>query len=465
MKLLELQPTYENLIATYKNDSIERNTALHYFVELLESLDGCTSISVNGKWGCGKTFFVKQAKMIIDSFNEHTNNLTKEEKTEILNTWRAFHITEKDRTLIPQVCVYYDAWQHDNDDDPLLSLVYEIYTNVENDYSFKKSKDCIEKCATIADLLSSKNYGAVINKLRESDDPLTKVKENRSLTESINDFISSILPEQGDRLIIFIDELDRCKPTYAVRLLERIKHYFSNKNVTFVFSVNLSELQHTVKQYYGAEFDASKYLNRFFDIPVTIPKANLKKFYDTLSIVDTRDLCNNIVNSVIKTYNFELREIAKYRQLIKLAAPLTNPNGSQKYDYSFSEGTGRWLYLNAIVPIALGLQLYNNTLYNNFLEGKDATPLIDILSTEDYKDWVCSRLLSDSEEFEDTGTGKTVVKIEDKLKEYYDALFNYDYNAYNRYQKNIGRVSVTAEAKKSIFEAISVLSRYADYSE
>lgn len=465
MKLLELQPTYENLISTYKNDSIERNTALHYFVELLESLDGCTSISVNGKWGCGKTFFVKQTKMIIDAFNEHTKFLTQGAKTEIVNTWRAFNPEEQDRTLMPQICVYYDAWQHDNDDDPLLSLVYEIYTNVVNDYSFKKSKDCIEKCATIADLLSGKNYGAVINKLREADDPLTKIKENRSLSESINDFISSLLAEQGDRLIIFVDELDRCKPTYAVRLLERIKHYFSNKDVTFVFSVNLSELQHTVKQYYGTEFDASKYLNRFFDIPVTIPKANFEKFYESLSIQDSRDLCNNIVNSVIKKYDFQLREIAKYRQLIKLAVPLTNPNGSQKYDYSFSEGTGRWLYLNAIVPIAIGLQLYNNTLYNNFLEGKDATPLIDILSTDDYKDWVCSRLLSDSEEFEDTGTGKAVVKIEDKLKEYYDALFNYDYNAYNRYQKNIGRVSVTAEAKKSIFEAISVLSRYADYSE
>ena len=49
--------------------------------------------------------------------------------------------------------------------------------------------------------------------------------------------------KKGNRLIIMVDELDRCKPSYAVKLLERIKHYFTNDRITFVFSVNTYELE------------------------------------------------------------------------------------------------------------------------------------------------------------------------------------------------------------------------------
>lgn len=465
MKSYEIQPTMKNLTSTYKSDTIERNKHLHYFVDLLETIDGCAALAVDGKWGCGKTFFVKQVKMIIDAFNEQTNFLTDEEKASVLGTWRTFHSNERDRVLKPQICVYYDAWQHDNDDDPLLSLVYEIYTNVNNDYSFKKSKDGIEKLATIVDLLSGKNYGEIINTLRESDDPLSKIKENRSLTENINEFISSLLAEQGERLIVFVDELDRCKPTYAVRMLERIKHYFANENVTFVFSVNSIELQHTIKQYYGANFDACRYLNRFFDLMIPLPKANLQKFYSTIGFSSSYYTYNSVANTVIETYGFELREIAKYTQMIKIAASAPTTSHTRNYDFSFPDGQGRSFCLLAIVPIVVGLQLYDGKKYSDFISGKEYTPLVEILLQQQYSNWLCSTLLTDKEELEDSGTGKTVVKLEDKLQELYDALFNYIYDVSNNYRKNIGKISIDQNTKKVIFEAISLLSGYADYSE
>ena len=94
----------------------------------------------------------------------------------------------------------------------------------------------------------------------------------------INEFFSAIFKEQGNRLVIFIDELDRCKPDFAVKLLERIKHYFVNPDITFVFSINSMELQHTIKQYYGSEFDACKYLDRFFDLRIVLPDISTEKF-------------------------------------------------------------------------------------------------------------------------------------------------------------------------------------------
>jgi predicted KAP-like P-loop ATPase len=67
-------------------------------------------------------------------------------------------------------------------------------------------------------------------------------------------------------LIIFVDELDRCKPSFAVKLLEQIKHYFLLQNVTFVFSTNILELSKTISKFYGNDFQGDKYLNRFFDL-------------------------------------------------------------------------------------------------------------------------------------------------------------------------------------------------------
>lgn len=101
------------------------------------------------------------------------------------------------------------------------------------------------------------------------------LQEQKDIHAQIEELLASLLAERGNRLVIFIDELDRCKPTFAIQLLERIKHYFSNDQITFVFSVNTTELQHTIKQYYGTDFNATRYLDRFFDFRIDLPPANM----------------------------------------------------------------------------------------------------------------------------------------------------------------------------------------------
>ena len=64
MRTYELKPTYNNLFSTYIEDSILRNKDLFYFIKILDTMNDSCSIALNGAWGSGKTFFVKQAKMI-----------------------------------------------------------------------------------------------------------------------------------------------------------------------------------------------------------------------------------------------------------------------------------------------------------------------------------------------------------------------------------------------------------------
>lgn len=87
--------------------------------------------------------------------------------------------------------------------------------------------------------------------------------------------------EQRKPLVVFIDELDRCCPTYAIELLELAKHLFAVDGVMFVLGVNRSELAESVKAVYGDSFNAEGYLHRFFDLDIRLQSPDRKAFIES----------------------------------------------------------------------------------------------------------------------------------------------------------------------------------------
>lgn len=79
-------------------------------------------------------------------------------------------------------------------------------------------------------------------------------------------------------IFIFVDELDRCRPTYAIELLENIKHLFGVEGVYFVVATNIGQLSHSVSALYGDKFNAEQYLKRFFDQEYLLPSPKNEKF-------------------------------------------------------------------------------------------------------------------------------------------------------------------------------------------
>ena len=130
-----------------------------------------------------------------------------------------------------------------------------------------------------------------------------------------------MLVERGNRLVVFIDELDRCKPSYAVQLLERIKHYLYDDRITFVFSVNLGELQHTIKHYYGNTFDACRYLDRFFDLKIDLKLIDINKFIELRGLWSDdeykMDICYSADRVLAKFYHFSMRMTDRYFKQVK----------------------------------------------------------------------------------------------------------------------------------------------------
>lgn len=189
MKSIELQPNKENLLRTFELDAIERNVDIYRFINLLNAIEDNCSVALDGAWGSGKTFFVKQTKMILDAYNEFIGSHDDIENNTIRTHFEAMQ-TGMRRVPIdvqPEVSVYYDAWSNDNDIDPMLSLVYEILQTVNTDYSFKKSADCLKIAAAIADFFTGKKVTTLVEAFTQTD-RLAALKEQKSIHTLIHDY-------------------------------------------------------------------------------------------------------------------------------------------------------------------------------------------------------------------------------------------------------------------------------------
>lgn len=137
--------------------------------------------------------------------------------------------------------------------------------------------------------------------------------------------------EEGKPVVFFVDELDRCNPHFAVKILERIKHLFDIPNVVFVLSIAKNQLEYAIQGYYGSSnIDAANYLRRFIDVEFTLPKADPDKFcqflyeyYDFGSVFNSKERVQHnefrsdestfqqITNTLIGNVDIDLRTADK----------------------------------------------------------------------------------------------------------------------------------------------------------
>lgn len=459
MKMYDLLPTRENILETFYQDSLDRNNDIYMFTDILESLETGCSIAIDGSWGSGKTFFVKQTKLFLDANNDYLRIMNDEDKSSIRSIWKSTH-RGKYPVCKNQVSVYYDAWENDSDEDPILSLVYSILKSVDMDFQIPNNSGLILTAANILEFFTGKSWAKLIEAFR-GQDPLENIRSSKAIEAEVNRFLDALLEERGDRLVIFIDELDRCTPSYAVRLLERIKHYFSNDRITFVFSINTNELQHTIKKCYGNDFDACRYLDRFFDLRISIPPANMNKFYRSINFSQTRYYYDMTCHAVIQKHRFSLRETARYVNLVKTAAYDITHENKRNHELVFSDGKALRFCLHYIVPIILGLKIADATMCDRFLSGADPSPLHDI--SQDLPSSFFEILLEQNESFEPNPGDQTkkVVTVKEKLDKVYAALFNTNFSGVV-YRVIIGQCLFTSNTAVELLQATSLLSEFTD---
>lgn len=283
--------------------------------ELISAREGQRgwTVALDAAWGAGKSFFIKR----------WTDDLRRQGYPVVL----------------------FDAWENDIGEEASVALMAEINEemkqwigklskaeNIENkarelvvDVGRKLRKSVMPVAKVVASGLLKKAIGVGLQEILDGSDSADDAdsKEERNLASSADDVLDKVfevsieehqrrkseirdfkkalvdlidlIHEQADAnypLFVFIDELDRCRPTYAISMLEEVKHILGVDKVCFVVSTNLSQLRHSVCAVYGQDFDAEMYLKRFFDQSVELPAyisiAHVEQLYDLFDIISSR---------------------------------------------------------------------------------------------------------------------------------------------------------------------------------
>lgn len=452
----EILPTEDNLIESYSNNSLDRNKYIEQFYKMLTSnTSNFSTISLDGKWGSGKTFFIKHTQLLMSV------KLYEERKADFTSIFGKYD-DEKYSTIKYKVSnldqcdvfpFYYDAWDNDSDPFPVLSILYSICKSLDNGLLEKKSikenfnsiLSCLSKSAPI--LFGVPDiYGCIkqINddfKSSRNKELLLPVTDHHSIIESIKALIKVVIDNSHCKsIVIFVDELDRCNPSYAVRLLEDIKHYFSIDNVTFVFSVNLSELQHMVKMVYGDKFDAFRYLDRFFDIRLNLPAIDQERYLkQEISQSEHIGILDHSILAVSSLFKLELREFYKFSKIVHLLA---------ENDSNSCIPEARHFVFYILLPLAIGLKFFDIEKFNNFIEGKDPSMVLKILTNQDVRHVIKLILLDNNADLENNNGDK----IEELVQDAYQAVFEVKY-------KNVGKCDFSGDWKSILLSKVCMIQK------
>lgn len=243
-------------------DEFKREKIADNLIKLIKADFHTSPMVVNGQWGSGKS-----------EFSHKLINKIKETEPE----W---------------ITIYIDAFRYDHIEDPLVMLITQISSSLPKDSPEKK--DFITKAIPVLKVLG-KVFGKagiswilkqkaedIGDDLQEAikdgsedliDKGIEKVFEDFEKEDEVLIAFKQSLEKiaESKKIIICIDELDRCRPSFALSLLEKVKHVFDIKNIEFLFMANIEQVEAMVRKQYGHTIDAEAYLTKFFPVNIKLP--------------------------------------------------------------------------------------------------------------------------------------------------------------------------------------------------
>ncbi|WP_197279026.1 KAP family P-loop NTPase fold protein [Vibrio coralliirubri] len=256
-------------------------------------------LNLNGSWGTGKTEFLRRLYV---------------------------ELAEQSHPV-----VYIDAWESDFLKDPLTVICTELlnqlgfmFKNCKADKRFKNYQSCIDhlnglminfnklsemmqaagqsysqftgeqtdfthiklfeqvigvagpKVASMKGV-DSTNQSLLAKLVSQQNDLKDSMESIRHQIKTISGIMSDLYDLEAP-IVVLLDELDRCRPDYAIKMLEIIKHFFNVEGCAFLIATDTKSLESSIKAVYGAEFESERYLRRFFNQRITLKKPSIFEY-------------------------------------------------------------------------------------------------------------------------------------------------------------------------------------------
>ena len=325
-----------------KLDILQRDEFVKQLERMIENISAnksSTCFAINGKWGCGKTFVLD---MLQEKLEAKQNEETADNKYFIIR---------------------YNSWAYDYYAEPVIAIVASMVKIIESkikllpDSEIKSKGLGILKASGIALLgltngLIKSTFGLDAQKVYETYE---KGKEAGALAyekkhaydvyfdlnkvmEELANTLKSIREEYT--IVFLVDELDRCMPEYAIKVLERLHHLTEGKsNIITVISMDKDQLKKSVKKIFGID-NSDKYLEKFIQFEVKLDYGNisesiLDKYPDYIALFD-KDIfpfdepVEECLQAIFKDIDIRTQE-----QLVHKAMVAHKLLYSGKKDYSF----------------------------------------------------------------------------------------------------------------------------------
>ncbi|QDF68630.1 AAA family ATPase [Shewanella sp. SNU WT4] len=270
-----------------ERDEFNRKNIAEKVIKLLSSDIQVSPLVIDGSWGLGKTEFCH--KLI---------NLMKENNTHHLIYIDAFKVDHADEPLLTVLAKVLEVLPNDEDKAglikkaiPALRYGLKVVAKACVSHALRQDTDSLidgfdEQVKQVADAAIDSSVEALLKDHMQADQSLKALKNA----------LAAIA--QKKPIVLFIDELDRCRPDFAVLMLETIKHTFDVNGVKFVLITNTDQLKASINHCYGTSIDAQRYLDKFLKFTFTLPNTTNQNQHEAI-LASARHYKNSVVNSPI----------------------------------------------------------------------------------------------------------------------------------------------------------------------
>lgn len=243
------------------DDKLGWDAELARLSERIRDCDTPHVLGIHGDWGSGKTSFMRQLQWRLGGEMPDDGSIVKS-ATSIVKP------IDGHKNIIT---IWFDAWRYQNESVPVVGLLQEMRRQMAVLPAVKKKFKKLGEISLRYLLNSLGDAGKAIGfEGMPSAEKIEKLGENwekehyaqafssDSIRMHLHETIKCLLSEEKNaRVVVFVDDLDRCNPKAAIRLLEGLKIYLSIPNCVFVLGTNERMLVDAIREEISAPVGTS----------------------------------------------------------------------------------------------------------------------------------------------------------------------------------------------------------------
>jgi len=250
--------------------------------------------------------------------------------------------------------------------------MYFLIENYELDYK-KIEIDWKELGKKVIKFLTGIEYG---EDCLEKTNLFEDIIGNKDIKKMWATLLDEVINEDCNKIYFIIDDLDRCRPEYAVKMFERLQHFANDERIVFILAIDYEETISMIKHFYGYKESGNKFLEKIIDQFVDLENRQYRSYNEYLGefVVGSEMgsgylMINNIVNRVtsyiFEDFHMTLREMARYSETMRYISSFYDKSAGR-----CSGDLGNTILKGIVLPYVLGLNITNKKEYYKFIKGE-----------------------------------------------------------------------------------------------